>query len=67
MRPGATGPRAPAPRRSSQAEFPHAELVRPEVVGELVANGAGDLRAQLVGVVAEVASGVSRKITMRSW
>ena len=38
-----------------EPELADAELIRPEVMGELVADRAGDLRAQLVRVVAEVA------------
>src|SRR6478672_94182 len=41
---------------ASEAEVAHAELVEADVVGELVADGAGDLVAQQVGVVAEVAA-----------
>src|SRR3712207_1054279 len=39
-----------------EPEVPDAQLVRPEVVGELVADGDGHLLAQQVGVVAEVAA-----------
>src|SRR3954447_8508486 len=43
-------------RARSEAEVPHAELVEPDVMGELVANGAGDLVAQLLRVLTEVAA-----------
>src|SRR3954452_2256080 len=39
----------------SQPQFPHAILPPPEVVGELVADGLGDLGAERGGVAAEVA------------
>ena len=39
----------------SESELADAELVGAEVVSELVAHGAGDLGAELVGIVAEVA------------
>src|SRR4051794_10438006 len=39
----------------SQPQFANADLVGAQVVGQLVADGAQDLRPQLVGVVAEVA------------
>src|SRR3954469_12623821 len=39
-----------------EPEVAHAELVEADVVGELVAHGAGDLVAQQVGVVSEVAA-----------
>src|SRR3954449_755714 len=45
----------PPPDRSSQAELPNSELVGAEMVGQLVADGPGHLRAQLVRVVPEVA------------
>src|SRR5689334_14605700 len=40
---------------ASQPQFPYAQLVRAEVVGQLVAHGARHLRTQLVRVVPEVA------------
>src|SRR3954468_14566037 len=43
--------------RALEAQVPHALLVPAEVVGDLVADGAGDLRAQLLRVVAEVPDG----------
>src|ERR1700730_10710060 len=39
----------------SQAQVSHAALVEPDVMGELMAHGAGALVAQLLGVLAEVA------------
>src|SRR4051794_20604414 len=39
---------------SSQPQLPHAELVGPEVMRQLVSHGPRDLRAQLVRVVTEV-------------
>src|SRR3954465_10191607 len=39
----------------SQPQFADADLVGAQVVGQLVADGAQDLRPQLVGIVAEVA------------
>ena len=44
-----------APPAQLETELAHAELVRAQVVGELVADRARDLGAQLVRVVAEVA------------
>src|SRR4051812_3943550 len=38
-----------------QAQVPHAELVEPHVVGQLVADGPGHLGAQEVRIVSEVA------------
>src|SRR5215207_1586708 len=43
-----------APRSGSEAELAHPELVGPEVVGQLVADGARHLVAQQVGIVPEV-------------
>src|ERR671937_2938335 len=43
-------------RASLQPQVPHAELVEADVVRELVADGAGDLVAQHLRVVAEVAA-----------
>ena len=52
----APGPRAPPePSAVLQPEVAHAELVEPDVMGELVADRDRDLLAQQVGVVAEVA------------
>src|SRR3954451_21092236 len=45
----------PSSVRSSQAELPYSELVGAEMVGQLVTDRPGHLRAQLVRVVAEVA------------
>src|SRR4051812_195176 len=43
------------PRSGSEAELAHAELVGPQVMGELVADGARHLVAQKLGVMPEVA------------
>src|SRR3954470_24895972 len=43
------------PRSGSDAELAHAELVGPQVMGELVADGARHLVAQKLGVMPEVA------------
>ncbi len=50
-----------------QTEVADAEFVGAEVVGEFVANGDGDLFAEEVGVVAEVAAEGVAKMRTRAW